>query len=457
MPGGEDDDGVTPLDDVPTLGMPLPEDGDGDDHGDDHAADDGHPSGDLVADLVADVLAGQVSIDTSALALGGTDVAARIRGVEAALLGGEPTLTRREVAAQVGVPLSLAEELWHRLGFAHTGDDDVVFTEADVAALALARDLVMLGILDAGSQAAMVRTWGRSFARLAEWQTNLLATLALSSDDPGARLEELTEEILPRLEVLQSYIWRRHLVSAANRLLTPTASPLGDLDGHAGTTVSTAVGFVDIVGYTSRSRNLSEVELVDWVEAFEDAATTVVVDRGGRVIKTIGDEILYATDDPVQAVEIALTLTDRGEDPDDPFPSVRAGVAYGEVVARLGDLFGSTVNIASRLTSIARPGTVVVDQGMQDVLVSLATPDEEDDEPDADDDERDGGDWDDVRRLAGELTDEAYHRAREALSLLTGEESPEHLPYRFRRIRRANVKGYPGLRGRVLRRVTPPR
>lgn len=375
------------------------------------------------------------------------------RQVEAALLGGESHLTRRQVADRVGVPLTLAEELWHRLGFPHHAEDDVAFTEADVEALSLARDLVMLGILDAESQAALVRTWGRSFARLAEWQTDLLARRALDSDEPDLRITELTAEVLPRLEVLQSYIWRRHLVSAANRMLTPTLVPGGEA------TTALAVGFVDIVGYTTQSRNLSEAELVAWVEGFEDTATTVVTDHAARVIKTIGDEILYVTDDPVAAVEVALTLTERGADPEDPFPQVRAGLAHGQVVARLGDVFGSTVNVAARLTSLARPGTVVVDEGLQHVLVGIATP-EEDDEPDEEpDDQTDGGGgsapYDEVRRRAEELADDAYQRAREALSLLTGEESPEHLPYRFRKIRRANIKGFPGVRGRVLRRAEP--
>lgn len=375
------------------------------------------------------------------------------RQVEAALLGGEPHLTRRQVADRVSVPLTLAEELWHRLGFPHHAEDDVAFTEADVEALSLARDLVMLGILDAESQAALVRTWGRSFARLAEWQTDLLARRALDSDEPDLRITGLTAEVLPRLEVLQSYIWRRHLVSAANRMLTPTLVPGGEA------TTALAVGFVDIVGYTTQSRNLSEAELVAWVEGFEDTATTVVTDHAARVIKTIGDEILYVTDDPVAAVEVALTLTERGADPEDPFPQVRAGLAHGQVVARLGDVFGSTVNVAARLTSLARPGTVVVDEGLQHVLVGIATP-EEDDEPDEEpDDQTDGGGgsapYDEVRRRAEELADDAYQRAREALSLLTGEESPEHLPYRFRKIRRANIKGFPGVRGRVLRRAEP--
>ena len=78
--------------------------------------------------------------------------------------------------------------------------------------------------------------------------------------------------------------------------------------------------------------------------------------------------MLFAVADPAAAVSIALALTARGEDPDDLFPSVRAGVAHGPVVRRLGDVFGSTVNAASRLTSAARPGTVVVDAGVHEAL-----------------------------------------------------------------------------------------
>lgn len=122
-----------------------------------------------------------------------------------------------------------------------------------------------------------------------------------------------------------------------------------------------AVCFVDIVGYTARSRALSEEELVAWVEEFEATATGVAIDHGCRVIKTLGDAVLLVSDDPVAAAESALHLTLKGEDEDDPFPRVRAGLAVGPVVARLGDVFGPTVNLASRLTTVARPGAVVLD------------------------------------------------------------------------------------------------
>ena len=125
--------------------------------------------------------------------------------------------------------------------------------------------------------------------------------------------------VLPRVEKLQTYIWRRHLASAANRLLAQAA------DEGPGTTSTMAVGFVDIVGYTGQSKTLTDAELVEWVEYFEDEMTRTVVDLGGRVIKTIGDEVLFVADDPVAAAEVALIATERGADDDDRFPRVRAG------------------------------------------------------------------------------------------------------------------------------------
>jgi adenylate cyclase len=283
--------------------------------------------------------------------------------LERLLLGAELTLTRQEVADRAGVPLELAEELWGQLGFPHAADDDVAFAENDVVALQRTAELVALGILEPGSQSALVRTWGRSYARLAEWQVGLLAGIALKDDDPAARLDELVGTVLPHVEELQSYVWRRHLLGAARRLL-PHAAPGEDVE------LPMAVGFVDIVGYTSQSRNLSEGELVDLVERFEDETTRLVVEAGGRVIKTIGDEVLYVADEPRTGVDVALALTGRGEDGDDDFPRVRAGVAYGPVTSRLGDVFGPTVNIAARLTSVARPGTVLVDAGAHEVLAA---------------------------------------------------------------------------------------
>ncbi|MGI9156336.1 MAG: adenylate/guanylate cyclase domain-containing protein [Marmoricola sp.] len=281
-----------------------------------------------------------------------------LEAVEVLLFDGPPVYTRVEVAKKCGVTIEVAEALWHSLGFAHAADDAVVFTEADVRALEQTMQLVRAGILDEESQAAMVRTWGRSFARLAEWQTSLLAGIAVASDDPEARMQELAGDVIPLVDALQSYIWRRHLFSASSRLLM-RPSDTGELQ---------AVGFVDIVGYTTQSKNLSDTELVGLVEHFEEVAASTVTDHGGQLIKTIGDEVLFVSDSAVGAARIARDLVQR-HDSDELFPDVRAGVAYGGVVSRLGDVFGPTVNIASRLTSVARPGTVLVDPLLRDALL----------------------------------------------------------------------------------------
>ncbi|KRE94284.1 hypothetical protein ASG76_12980 [Nocardioides sp. Soil774] len=313
-----------------------------------------------------------------------------VGALDAFLLGQEPSLTRVEVAERAGVPLDLAVMLWHQLGFPHHTDDDVAFAESDVEALRTTVDLVEMGILPPESQAALVRTWGRSFARLAEWQTTLLAGAAVEGADPSRALTDLASDVLPRVEALQSYVWRRHLASASQHLLEDAAT-LSSTETHM------SVCFVDIVGYTTQSRSLDGAELVEWVDRFEQDTTTLVVDHGGQVIKTIGDEVLFTVPDPANAVALALALTARGDDPDDPFPAVRVGIAHGAVVRRLGDVFGSTVNAASRLTSAARPGTVLVDAGVHEALTGADEADP--DAPDAPDAPEQEWRWRRVRRV----------------------------------------------------------
>ncbi len=354
-----------------------------------------------------------------------------IEEIERFLLGSKRSLNRVQVAGKAGVDLDLAQELWGQLGFPHADDDDVAFTKADVTALKTTNELISMGILTPDSQAALVRTWGRSFARLAEWQVNLLAEVALEADpeDPGSQLGHLMDDVLPRVEKLQNYVWRRHLASAAGRLL-------GAPDG-VGSTSTMAVSFVDIVGYTSQSKNLSDSALVDWVENFEDEMTRIVVELGGRIIKTIGDEVLFVTDDPRAAAEVALIVTEKGADDEDRFPDVRAGIAYGDVVSRLGDVFGPTVNIASRLTTVARPGTVLVDRGAYEAMSGpLAEDSTETVEMEAQDEGL--GISKILERAADELAElSPYTKAGD---------------YSFRRMPRRSVKGYARLEPWVLRR-----
>ncbi|WP_020670967.1 adenylate/guanylate cyclase domain-containing protein [Amycolatopsis nigrescens] len=284
------------------------------------------------------------------------------RRLERILLGGERKYTRLQIAELAGVPPERSKRLWRALGFATVGDDEVVFTDADLAAMRTTDQLVRAGLIEPEIEVSVTRALGQHLSRLAEWQVHLLWTLITGNPDFGGddvQVARLVDGLLPELERAQNYVWRRHLAAYAGRAL---AAPDEDLE-----TRTEVVGFVDMVGYTRLTRQVDENELSAVLEAFEALATEVVADHRGQVVKMIGDEVLFVTDSAEAGAEIALTLTARTS-ADEELPSVRAGMASGRILSRFGDVYGSVVNLAARLTSLARPGTILVDKEMAALL-----------------------------------------------------------------------------------------
>jgi adenylate cyclase len=272
--------------------------------------------------------------------------------VEEMLLGGTRRYTRLEVTEKSGVPAERARELWHSLGFAAVPDDAKVFTDSDLTALRTANELVQSGITDPSQVTSSARMLGQHMSRLAESQVELLRGILLANPELAADERQLTrfiERIVPDLEHLQTFAWRRHLAD-------------GDVAAH-----QQVVGFADMVGFTSFTRRSSEAELVSVVDRFDAVTAEIVAENHGRIVKMIGDEVLFVADTPADGAEIALTLLERAES-DDELPLLRAGLAYGRVLSRFGDIYGSVVNLASRLTSIARPGSVLIDRELAHTL-----------------------------------------------------------------------------------------
>jgi adenylate cyclase len=279
--------------------------------------------------------------------------------LERTLLGGSRRYTRLQVAEETGVPLDRAQRLWRALGFPDVADDEVVFTDLDVHALRTVQELVDLGLLDDETQIATTRAMGQSLSRLADWQvsviTHVLEELDANSPEVAA---EAARELVPTLEGLIGYVWRRHLAAVAARALANpdevVARPM-------------VVGFADLVGYTTLTRHADEDELARVVGGFESVASDVIAEHGGRVVKTVGDEVMFTVDDAAVGAELALRLLEAVE-ADENLPGLRIGLAHGTVLARLGDIYGEPVNLASRLTSIARPDSVLVDRDLAAAL-----------------------------------------------------------------------------------------
>jgi adenylate cyclase len=290
------------------------------------------------------------------------DSAARVdaAGLERRLLSGPRRWRRREVAAQAGVSQVSSRKLWRALGFADVSDADVAFTDADVDALARVARLVRSGMLDEATAIALARAMGQSVDRLVSWQTEaLLEHLAATRGGPEEALDRLGA-LAGDLEVLLVHVWRRHLAATVGWLA-------GAQEGDVATASPLTVGFADLVSYTRLSQRLEQHELGVLVQRFEGLAADVVTAGGGRVVKTIGDEVLFIADDPAAGAVIGLSLSEQMA-VDDVVPDVRVGLAHGQVLRSLGDVYGSTVNLASRLTALAQPGTVVTDAGTGELL-----------------------------------------------------------------------------------------
>ncbi|WP_338016563.1 adenylate/guanylate cyclase domain-containing protein [Nesterenkonia muleiensis] len=307
-----------------------------------------------------------------------------IRSLEHRLLGAERSLTYREMAVRMGVSTHSARRLWRALGFPNLDDDVKAFTETDAEALAQMVDLVRDGHLNQETAISLTRSVGQMTDRMVVWQIEALvedkiANQELSDAEARSQVVETLPALVEPLQRLMGYAWRRQLSAALQRLTVRVESGLASLsrsrdgNGDDQQTVDSplplarAVGFADLVSYTSLSRQMSERTLAHMVQRFESKCAEIISIGGGRLVKTVGDEVLYNAETPEAGAEIALALAETIA-ADDVLPEARVSVVWGRVLSRLGDIYGPTVNLAARLTTLADPGTVLVDSSTAEAL-----------------------------------------------------------------------------------------
>jgi adenylate cyclase len=224
------------------------------------------------------------------------------------------------------------------------------------------------GAIDFDTAVRLTRAVGQTMARLADWQVATLAArveqLEAGDEATGSRIGSalrLAEQVGEPFEQLLVYSWRRHLAAAVARV---EALGANDADLH---TTRVTVGFADLVRFTALSNELGEDRIGDLVEIFESRCADVVAVSRGRIIKTLGDSVLFVSDDPAGAMDIALGIIDViGHD--SRLPDVRLGLSTGSVVLQLGDVYGPPVNMAARLTGVARRNRVITDAATADLL-----------------------------------------------------------------------------------------
>ncbi len=274
-------------------------------------------------------------------------------------LGGPTPLSLRDIATRTGEPVETLARIWRAAGFAEPDPDEPIYTEDALQLLGLFRTASTVYGEDVTLQLA--RVIGSSIARIADAEVtafvqNVAAPLVEERDEFAiAQAHVQLASLNPLLAEALDLVHRYHCEAALRRVaLVPGAGQGQHL----------AVGFADLVGFTALSHTLPTDELAVAISAFERRASDAVQDGGGRVVKSIGDEVMFVAESAEPACEVALRLVDEFSS-DDLLPPVRVGVAAGRTLSQDGDYFGLPVNLAARATRLARPRSVLVPEDVR--------------------------------------------------------------------------------------------
>jgi adenylate cyclase len=271
-------------------------------------------------------------------------------------LGEKPAYSALEIAERSGLDYDFLIRQWQALGLPVRDPDEIASTEADLAAARRVKQFLDAGLPEDGI-IEMARVLGQTMTRLAEASRFLIGTAFLepgSTEHDVAQRARMAQPLVEMLEPTIAYVYRLQLLEQ----LRHDAMDLTVFESGAAGQREMTICFVDIVGWT-RLAEESEEETIGTVADRLTALTSEQLRAPVRLIKMVGDGAMLVSAEARPMLEVALDLVEAAE-ADPGFPELRAGLASGVAVSRWGDWYGRPVNLASRVCSRARPGSVLV-------------------------------------------------------------------------------------------------
>jgi adenylate cyclase len=286
---------------------------------------------------------------------------------ERVVMGGPAALTPREVSAQSGTELELLQEFRRAQGLPVPDPDARHFSEAEAGVAALPQTYAALGF-DRDQMLAITRVLGRGLSQAA--QVMRTATLEVTIQ-PGASERELAERyaatvesVLPHVAPLLELTLRQHL---RNMVRAEGVEAAERLSGRAPGAHDVTVAFADLVGFTRLGEAVDPSELGAIADRL-GALATAVAEPPVTFVKQLGDGVMLVAPEAPALLQTTFALVAAVESEGEGFPQVRVGLACGPAVARGGDWFGRPVNLASRVSSIARAGSVLCTAAVHDAV-----------------------------------------------------------------------------------------
>ncbi len=277
---------------------------------------------------------------------------------ERLVMDGPPTLTGRQLAEKAGIELELLQAVRRAQGLPMVDPDEVGYSEREVEAARAPAMFRALGLSD-DQMIEVSRVLGRGLAQTAQVMRATVLELAL---EPGLnerqlaeRYEKTVEAILPHVGPLLENVVRMHLRNMVrSEAVDAEARSTGRLPGER----VVGVAFADLVGFTRMGEEVPAEE-VGRVAARLESLAAEVAEGPVRLVKTIGDAVMLICDDVTLLGLACLDLVEAVADEGENFPQVRVGLAYGPAAHRGADWYGAPVNLASRMTTLARTGSVL--------------------------------------------------------------------------------------------------
>jgi adenylate cyclase len=281
--------------------------------------------------------------------------------VEQALAG---KYTAEEVEGKTGLPAGTLLSVRRALGLPEAGAQDRVFSEPDLAAARSIRTFIDAGFSDEALN-EISRVLGEGMARLSAASGQAFAQTLIRPGDTedviARRFADMAQTMTVALEPVLAAAFRAHALDNVRRAMISQAELAA---GQVAGTQELTVCFADLVGFTRLGAELESESLGNVAGTFAELSAQVA-EPPVRLVKTIGDAAMLVSREPGPLLAAALSLAEEIEAAD--LPAVRAGIAWGPAITRSGDLFGHTVNLASRVTGVARPGSVLCTEDVHDL------------------------------------------------------------------------------------------
>jgi class 3 adenylate cyclase len=280
------------------------------------------------------------------------------------LWSGPQIYTLRTAADAVGVAVEDVEYAWAMLGLTVADPDTPALSQADVDGLATWAAMRMQMGPDAAD--GFLRVLGANVARVAEAISSMIRMsqpkmwLGLTGDELAtAQVYREAAEFVPRIGAMIDAVHRQHLVSTRTFIEGVVSGPSDSL--------VCGVGFADLSGFTALTQQLTPAELSKMLTEFGATVSDVVHADGGRVVKFLGDAVMWVSSDPERLAKAALDLVEHPRAREAGL-QVRAGLGYGPILAINGDYFGNAVNLAARLVAAASPSQILADEAVHEQL-----------------------------------------------------------------------------------------